>query len=432
MQLKRLFNILILGAFVLVGCSDDSGTRQEASIARDGNVDGGGNGSGDRQTDGNADGDGGAKGDADGGAKGDADGASVPAVVWKEETLELTEGRCANAIALGVDGHGVIHLAYSEPLFEGERSGGLRYARNVDGTWEQDMNLPTVGRTIGLSLRLGSSGDAHLLWGALSTYPPIYYGSNTAGDWSVLQIVPGNVPGYSAQMALDRSETPHVSRIVKGLGDDITGVVHETPADEPDPLPWMGEPVEQTEHASVDTMTMTSIEFTPTGELSVAYFIRRSDVAELRYATEAGGAWTPQTAARFGTATVSVVGHAPSDGGPTRIVVVDNGTGALHLASQTPDAWTVEPIPASQDPGNHAWNLGTSMGVDEAGALQLVVVNAMEGTLVHLWQVSGGWASAVRASAPDMLAADIAFGPDGRTHIVWCTGQRLAHMYESE
>jgi hypothetical protein len=223
-----------------------------------------------------------------------------------------------------------------------------------------------------------------------------------------------------------------VSRIVQGVGDEITGVVHETPADDPAVLPWIGEPVERAERTSLDLFTMTSIELTPTGALSVAYIIRGGDVAELRYATGDGGAWTQQGAVGFGAAKVSVVGHAPSDGGPTRIVVVDTETGALHLASQTRDSWTVEPIPASQDPGNHAWSRGASMGVDEAGVLHLVVVNALEGTLVHLWQESDGWASAVRANAPDMLAADIAFGPDGRTHIVWCTGERLAHTYEIE
>jgi hypothetical protein len=371
--------------------------------------------------------------DSQGPIVGDGDSDSVPALAWEEETLELTDGSCANALALGIDGNGGLHLAYSEPLFDYELYGDLHYAKNIDGTWQQDMSLPPSGRVIGLSLRVGSSGAAHLLWGAMSTYPPIYYASNAWGDWSALQIDPGDGPGFSAHMALDSSQTPHVSRIVKGFGDEITGVVHETPADEPDALPWMGEAVEQAGYASLDTMTMTSIEFSDTGALSVAYLIGGADV-ELRVATDAGGEWTAQTAAVF-EAEVSVVGHVPGDGGSMRIVVVDTETGALHLVSRTQDVWTVEPIPAAQVfqyPGNHAWNRGTSMSVDEAGVLHLVVVNAVEGTLLHLWQESGGWASAVRASAPGMLAADIAFGPDGRGHIVWCAGERLAHAYESE
>jgi hypothetical protein len=204
-------------------------------------------------------------------------------------------------------------------------------------------------------------------------------------------------------------------------------VIHETPEDDPAVLPWFGEPVEPAENTALNAMAMTSIELTSTGALSIAYIMRPGDVAELRYAVETGGTWTQQTAAEFRASDVSVVGHVPGDGGSTRIVVVDTETGALHLASQTGGAWTVEPIPASQDPGSHAWTRGTSMHVDEAGALHLVVVNAADGTLVHLWQESEGWASTVLASAPDMLAADIALGPDGRIHIVWCTGERLAH-----
>jgi hypothetical protein len=182
----------------------------------------------------------------------------------------------------------------------------------------------------------------------------------------------------------------------------------------------------------VDRFTMTSIEFSPTEVLSVAYIMRRAEVTELRYATRVGGVWTQQTVAGFGATEISVLGHAPSDHGATQIVVVDTATGALHLASRTRDAWTVEPVPASQDPGNHAWTRGASMRVDEEGVLHLVVVNPLEGVLLHLWKESDGWASAVRARASDMFAADIAFGPDGRTHIVWCTGERLAHLYESE
>jgi hypothetical protein len=227
----------------------------------------------------------------------------------------------------------VVHVLYSDSSDD-----DLMYAHGLPGAWEFERvaGWPQGGG----SFDVDSNGAAHIFY-SRSVDRELWYLTNAWGGWS------------EQEVQADCARAPNVSAVVGA--DDVVHAVFgcddlryaTRPADRDD-IPWTFETVDPTPY----TRVRPSLALDGSGAAHVAYALAISAdaVPELRYATNASGAWTTETPKLVAGEWASIA----VDGAATpHVAYYDSATGDLSYVRRVDPAWIVQAIDTEGDTGLH-------------------------------------------------------------------------------
>ncbi len=292
---------------------------------------------------------------------------------WVTETIDAdaTTG-LANAIA--VDADGAVHVStLACQGFNGNNcyDGDLRYATNASGAWVVDTIDEGGDTGYESSLAIDADGTIHIVYrecagtnGGLCYDGDLRHATNDGAGWQLETLDDDGDTGYSTGLVLDDARHLHVSfvtcaRTNGGLcydgdlsyGTDASGA-------------WQTETVD--EDLDAGDGEGTSIVLAPAGAVRIAYLVCNGSNggfgcydADLRTATNAGGAWA--------TAEIDVAGDTgywPSlrldAAGSADVAYYDWDNGDLRFATDAGGAWSAESLDAANDSGAYPSMVVTS------------------------------------------------------------------------
>lgn len=312
-------------------------------------------------------------------------------------------------------------------------------ADTTDTTTQRDASIAVDSAD---HVHLHYSYDEHI---GTAAYQYNVYATNAAGTWTSTPVA--NPSDVNANIARDSTGAVHVSYL------DFSGLTHAV----------YGSGVWTTEVADAQAFCDASLAVDSTDKIHLAYRASASSRDELRYASNASGAWSSHVVDAFdpsgcdlsgrrvavavdsaGAAHIAYAGappaqglkYATNQGGSWTVAVLDqghigqvsaaaDGNGKMHIvyvdsagrlrhAHNTPGTWTIEDIAST---GSHP-----SLALDAAGNAHVSYFYQGNGDLRYAHTVSGAWQV---VSVADAGAAQFTSGSDtalaldsqGKVHI---------------
>jgi hypothetical protein len=248
------------------------------------------------------------------------------------------------------------------------------------------------------SMAADSSGRLHIAFGS---WQGLRYATNASGSWKVTPIA---ADGADVSLAVDGAGAAHVSysRFAKPWEYEIVYATYRAGA-------WTLSIIDTLEGASAVEMP-TSLALDSSGRAHLAYTV--SNKAELRYATNAAGAW-------------KVVVLAEKVGGTNAALTVDRSGGVhisyagqgLQYATNVSGSWKTETIdPAAGLPSS-------SLAADSAGTIHISYETYSTITQRYATNVSGAW-SIELIDLQEGGSSAIAVSEGGKVHTSFVTGMR--------
>ncbi len=259
--------------------------------------------------------------------------------------------------SIAVDANGKPHISYSVRGGVGE----LRYATRASGTWEV-QTVDAWGQVgINNSLSLDSGGNAHISYvdfdgGCLK------YATNGSGRWVVDDLITPSrdYPGMASNaIGVDRNGAVSIGFVSSGNG----AVYYTTNG----PGSW-------SVPRRVDAASTSDMRLDDRGRAHMSYYTRGGPANELRYATNASGAWAiERVPAGPGYESSVAIG-----GDGTRYVGASAAPGELWCAVKRPaGAWELAYVDRTNQHGD------VSVAVDSLGQIHIVYVDNGANAIRH-------------------------------------------------
>jgi hypothetical protein len=294
-----------------------------------------------------------------------------------------------------LDAHGFTGMAPAIALDAGDRARvsfanetQLRLTVEGDGGW--DNHVIDVSRSVdyATALAVDGYGASHVVFSDGVT-TALHYASNATGAWAV-ENLPGP-PNCDGSIAIDGEGRPNVATCVDG------GLVRLIKQD----IRWE---VETIDGAGVLTGWDASLRFDPAGAAHISYFYENGDDYQLRYASNAGGAWAVETLATMSTHGEFFDSLAVDAAGAAHLAyfwVPSSGAyGLLRYATNRSGSWVYEDAATGVWTGEYC-----SIALDAAGNPHIAYYNFSNGqssedySLKHAWKQDGEWLTEVVDSA---------------------------------
>jgi hypothetical protein len=277
--------------------------------------------------------------------------------------------------------------------------------------WQTETLAPTAAsaRWKEASIATDSSGHAHIHYSFDETigtagYNHNYYMTNMNGTWVSVPV--GNPSGVDANIALDSSNTVHVSYA------DFQGVTHAIYAGGV----WTKEVIGSRMWGECES----SLALDLAGKVYLAFDAMPQTAAELMYASNASGAWVREVLSSS-TRDIGCVGP-----GTISIAVEADGTSHIAYRGRYPDyglkyitnqsgAW----VTSTLDPG---YITGVSAAVDSNGNVHVAYTDNYSHIKYAQQDVSGLWTTEVVESRGSPIRPSLVLDASGNVHISYVSG----------
>jgi hypothetical protein len=330
---------------------------------------------------------------------------SHAAVAWDITTVENLSG--SSSLSIGVDSTGKAHLSYLVESSAGSTGYSLKYATNRSGAWIAQTIDGSGSVRAGNApfLALDPQDKVHIAYYD-STHGTLKYATNVSGTWVASTVDTSYGPG---SLAVDSTGAVHIAYF------GPTGLTHATK----ESGSWVASTI------SAVVSDNVSIAIGPGDKVHISYFVdvvmvdfQPVSVQDLKYATNASGAWATSTVDSVGF--VGYDNHIAVDAnGKAHISYYNNNIGSLSYATNASGAWAVIFPPCQSLTLGLCVAPGTdnSIAVDSKHAIHISA--ASRTSVWYLTNSSGVWGKQVVDSQGDTRFAAIAVDATGHVHIAY-------------
>jgi len=276
---------------------------------------------------------------------------------------------------LAVDGNGAAHIAVVDAVYGMVQNVTIYHFNNIGGIWKKKRVMHTTSYSAWIteiSIATDSQAQPHIAYG---NSDQMIYTTPVGGEWPLITVESLVSPQYPRLLIASGDkvylgyyqQAKYGSKVVRKTGDDWPAVL---------------------DYSGGDTAFFVHLALDAAGHRHVCYF----DMAarEMRYATDAGGAWSVETvdtdlggsSASYASAMLAV-----DEDGAAHISYPDFRHSQLKYATNAGGAWQPSVVAATDND-----DIYSAIIVGD-GAVYLAYLDLAQNRLVYATNDGGGWIS---------------------------------------
>jgi len=324
---------------------------------------------------------------------------------WVTSTID-SEGSVGWDTSIAIDSNNKVHISYRDITYD-----DLKYATNASGAWVTSTIDSEVNMVWYTSIAIDSNNKVHISYYD-STNRDLRYATNASGAW-VTSTIDGAVydadyRGQFPSMAIDSNNKVHISynRVLGAANGDLKYATNVSGA-------WVTSTIFDSNGIGEDVRD-TSIAIDSNNKVHISYHQRDNinDREEIKYVTDASGAWV-----------ISTIDSEGSVGLYTSIAIDSNNkvhisyyaslSYDLKYATDASGAWVTSTIDSE---GSVGWD--TSIAIDSNNKVHISYHDNTNSDLKYATNASGAWVTSTIDSEGSVgWDTSIAIDSNNKVHI---------------